>query len=142
MAKRVVLAYSGGLDTSVAVRSMIEHLGVEVICLSADVGQEGTLEGNEEKALGAGAIAYHQLDLREECGAACIGGVVRVERSGGPQRLGKVVLREQRRCEQRVRLGVVRFPEVERLSRELRGAVIVGIAARLASALEIEGSQL
>jgi argininosuccinate synthase len=68
MAKRVVLAYSGGLDTSVAVRWMIEHLGVEVICLSADVGQEGTLEGNEEKALGAGAIAYHQLDLREEFG--------------------------------------------------------------------------
>ncbi|MEZ5310942.1 MAG: argininosuccinate synthase [Microthrixaceae bacterium] len=66
MAKRVVLAYSGGLDTSVAVRWMIENLGVEVICLSADVGQEGTLDGNEAKALGAGAIAYHQLDLREE----------------------------------------------------------------------------
>lgn len=66
MAERVVLAYSGGLDTSVAVRWMIENLGVEVICLSADVGQEGTLEGNEAKALGSGAIAYHQLDLREE----------------------------------------------------------------------------
>jgi len=66
MAQRVVLAYSGGLDTSVAVRWMIEHLGVEVICLSADVGQEGTLEGNREKALGAGAIIYEQLDLREE----------------------------------------------------------------------------
>ncbi len=66
MAKRVVLAYSGGLDTSVAVRWMIEHLGVEVVCLSADVGQEGTLEGNREKALGAGAIAYEELDLREE----------------------------------------------------------------------------
>ena len=45
MAKKVVLAYSGGLDTSVAVRWMIENLGVEVICLSADVGQEGTLSG-------------------------------------------------------------------------------------------------
>jgi argininosuccinate synthase len=66
MAQRVVLAYSGGLDTSVAVRWMIENLGVEVICLSADVGQEGTLEGNREKALGAGAIAYEELDLREE----------------------------------------------------------------------------
>jgi len=66
MAKRVVLAYSGGLDTSVAVRWMIENLGLEVICLSADVGQEGTLEGNREKALGAGAIAYEQLDLRAE----------------------------------------------------------------------------
>jgi len=69
MAKRVVLAYSGGLDTSVAVRWMIEHLGVEVICLSANVGQEGTLEGNREKALGAGAMAYEELDLREEFAA-------------------------------------------------------------------------
>ncbi|MGI9577573.1 MAG: argininosuccinate synthase [Microthrixaceae bacterium] len=66
MAKRVVLAYSGGLDTSVAVRWMIENMGVEVVCLSADVGQEGTLEGNREKALGAGAIAYEELDLRQE----------------------------------------------------------------------------
>ena len=66
MARRVVLAYSGGLDTSVAVRWMIENLGVEVICLSADIGQEGTLEGNREKALGAGAIAYEELDLRDE----------------------------------------------------------------------------
>ena len=66
MAQRVVLAYSGGLDTSVAVRWMIENMGVEVVCLSADVGQEGSLEGNREKALGAGAIAYEQLDLREE----------------------------------------------------------------------------
>jgi argininosuccinate synthase len=66
MAKRVVLAYSGGLDTSVAVRWMIDHLGVEVVCVSADVGQEGTLEGNREKALGAGAIAYEELDLRAE----------------------------------------------------------------------------
>ena len=66
MSKRVVLAYSGGLDTSVAVRWMIENLGLEVVCLSANVGQEGTLDGNREKALGAGAIAYEELDLREE----------------------------------------------------------------------------
>ena len=66
MAKKVVLAYSGGLDTSVAVRWMIENLGCEVVCLSANVGQEGTLEGNREKALGAGASAYEELDLREE----------------------------------------------------------------------------
>ncbi len=45
---------------------MIENMGVEVVCLSADVGQEGTLEGNRDKALGAGAIAYEELDLREE----------------------------------------------------------------------------
>ncbi|HPB45828.1 MAG: argininosuccinate synthase [Microthrixaceae bacterium] len=66
MAKKVVLAYSGGLDTSVAVRWMIENLGCEVICVSANIGQEGTLDGNREKALGAGAIEYIELDLREE----------------------------------------------------------------------------
>lgn len=77
MAKRVVLAYSGGLDTSVAVRWMIEELGVEVICLSADVGQSGTLEGNREKALGAGAIAYEELDLRAEFASDFLAPVIR-----------------------------------------------------------------
>lgn len=77
MAKRVVLAYSGGLDTSVAVRWMIENMGVEVVCLSADVGQEGTLEGNREKALGAGAMAYEQLDLREEFGRDYLSRVIK-----------------------------------------------------------------
>ena len=77
MAQKVVLAYSGGLDTSVAVRWMIENLGVEVICLSADVGQEGTLDGNEEKALGAGASVYEQLDLREEFARDYLAPVIR-----------------------------------------------------------------
>ena len=40
MTKRVVLAYSGGLDTSVAVRWMIEEWGVEVACVLVDVGQD------------------------------------------------------------------------------------------------------
>ncbi len=77
MAKRVVLAYSGGLDTSVAVRWMIENLGTEVICMSADIGQEGTLEGNREKALGAGAIAYEELDLRAEFARDFLAPVIR-----------------------------------------------------------------
>jgi argininosuccinate synthase len=77
MAQKVVLAYSGGLDTSVAVRWMIENLGVEVICLSADVGQEGTLAGNEEKALGAGASVYEQLDLRDEFARDYLAPVIR-----------------------------------------------------------------
>ena len=41
MPKRVVLAYSGGLDTSVAVRWMIDNLGVDVIALAVNVGQDG-----------------------------------------------------------------------------------------------------
>ena len=52
MAKRVVLAYSGGLDTSVAVRWLIEELGVEVIAVAVDVGQGGDFEA--VRAAGAG----------------------------------------------------------------------------------------
>ncbi|MDQ1365656.1 MAG: argininosuccinate synthase [Acidimicrobiaceae bacterium] len=66
MARRVVLAYSGGLDTSVAVRWMIEELGVEVICLAADVGQGGDFDVIKERALVAGAIEALVVDCREE----------------------------------------------------------------------------
>jgi len=74
VAKRVVLAYSGGLDTSVAVRWMIEELGVEVIACAVDVGQEGTsadgrrseLEEVRQRALATGAIESIVVDAREE----------------------------------------------------------------------------
>jgi argininosuccinate synthase len=69
MAKRVVLAYSGGLDTSVAVRWMIEELGVEVIALAVDVGQEGgrtDLEAVRRRALSAGAVEAVVVDAKEE----------------------------------------------------------------------------
>ena len=66
MAKRVVLAYSGGLDTSVAVRWMTEELKVEVIALAADVGQVGDWELIKERAMAAGAVEAVVLDLREE----------------------------------------------------------------------------
>ena len=66
MAKRVVLAYSGGLDTSVAVRWMIEELNVEVIALAADVGQGGDWDVIKQRALAAGASEAIVLDLRKE----------------------------------------------------------------------------
>ena len=66
MAKRVVLAYSGGLDTSVAVRWMIEEMNVDVIALAADVGQGGDWDAIKERALAAGASEAIVLDLREE----------------------------------------------------------------------------
>jgi argininosuccinate synthase len=66
MAKRVVLAYSGGLDTSVAVRWMAEELGVEVIALAVDVGQGGSFESLRERALAAGAVEAEVVDCREE----------------------------------------------------------------------------
>src|SRR5438093_3589195 len=66
MAKRVVLAYSGGLDTSVAVRWMVEELGVEVIALAADVGQGGNFDAIRQRALAAGAVEAVVVDCREE----------------------------------------------------------------------------
>ncbi|HUQ62624.1 MAG TPA: argininosuccinate synthase [Acidimicrobiales bacterium] len=66
MAKRVVLAYSGGLDTSVAVRWMAEELGVEVIALAVDVGQGGDFESLRERARAAGAVDAEVVDCREE----------------------------------------------------------------------------
>src|SRR5438270_2180319 len=66
MAKRVVLAYSGGLDTSVAVRWMVEELGVEVIALAADVGQGGDFESIRQRALAAGAVEAIVVDCKEE----------------------------------------------------------------------------
>jgi argininosuccinate synthase len=66
MAKRVVLAYSGGLDTSVAVRGLIENEGVEVIALAADVGQGGDWDAIRQRALAAGAVEAIVVDCKEE----------------------------------------------------------------------------
>ena len=71
MAKRVVLAYSGGLDTSVAVRWMREEWGVEVVACAVDVGQlvEGEEAAIRERALAAGAVEVEVIDAREEFAA-------------------------------------------------------------------------
>ncbi|MGH9120623.1 MAG: argininosuccinate synthase domain-containing protein, partial [Acidimicrobiales bacterium] len=69
MPKRVVLAYSGGLDTSVAVRWMIEELDVEVIALAVDVGQGGDFAEIEARALAAGAKEAVMVDARVEFAA-------------------------------------------------------------------------
>ena len=66
MAKRVVLAYSGGLDTSVAVRWMTEELGVEVIALCADLGQGGDWDAIKDRAAAAGAVEAIVVDARDE----------------------------------------------------------------------------
>jgi argininosuccinate synthase len=70
MAKRVVLAYSGGLDTSVAVRWMIDELDVEVIALAVDVGQAAEdYEVVKERARAAGAVEAVVVDARDEYAA-------------------------------------------------------------------------
>lgn len=65
--KKVVLAYSGGLDTSVIVPWLRNNYGeCEVICFTADLGQEEELTGLEEKAIKSGASKLYIRDLREE----------------------------------------------------------------------------
>ena len=64
--KKVVLAYSGGLDTSVMIRWLIEKYGCEVIALAADVGQEEFLEPLREKAIRTGASKVYIEDMKEE----------------------------------------------------------------------------
>ena len=64
--KKCVLAYSGGLDTSVIVAWLRENYGCEVICATADLGQEEELDGLEAKALATGASKIYIDDLRGE----------------------------------------------------------------------------
>jgi argininosuccinate synthase len=64
--KRIVLAYSGGLDTSVILRWLIETYGCEVVAFLADLGQEEDLDGFARKAEGIGAAKVYVEDLREE----------------------------------------------------------------------------
>jgi argininosuccinate synthase len=71
MAKRVVLAYSGGLDTSIAVRWLIEEMGVEVVAVAADVGQAADTDAESwdairARALAAGATEAIVVDARRE----------------------------------------------------------------------------
>ena len=64
MTRKVVLAYSGGLDTSVAVRWIAETYGCEMVCFCADVGQDEDLEAARAKALAVGAQKAIVGDLR------------------------------------------------------------------------------
>jgi argininosuccinate synthase len=71
MTERVVLAYSGGLDTSVAVRWLIEQRGVEVVAVCVDVGQGSGGSGEDwdavqARALAAGAVDAVVIDARAE----------------------------------------------------------------------------
>jgi len=65
LGKKVVLAYSGGLDTSVAVRWLSDR-GYEVIALTVDVGIDRDEPTAKERALGAGATAFSWIDARED----------------------------------------------------------------------------
>jgi argininosuccinate synthase len=67
MTERVVLAYSGGLDTSVAIPYLAEKIGAEVIAVTVDVGQGGEdLEVVRQRALDCGAVDSELVDARDE----------------------------------------------------------------------------
>ncbi|HJX31572.1 MAG TPA: argininosuccinate synthase [Thermodesulfobacteriota bacterium] len=66
MVKKIVLAYSGGLDTSVILRWLVDTYHCEVIAFAADLGQEEELSGLKEKALATGASKIYIEDLKEE----------------------------------------------------------------------------
>ncbi len=64
--RKVVLAYSGGLDTSVILKWLKNKFGCEVITFTADIGQAEELDHLEEKAIATGASKVYIEDLREE----------------------------------------------------------------------------
>ena len=66
MPKKIVLAYSGGLDTSVIMRWLIETYDAEVIAFVADLGQGDDLDEVRQKAVATGASKVHVKDVREE----------------------------------------------------------------------------
>ena len=64
--ERIVLAYSGGLDTSLAIPWLAEKYRAEIVTVTMDLGQGKELEDARERALALGAVRAHVLDLRDE----------------------------------------------------------------------------
>src|SRR5687767_6695956 len=65
MPEKIVLAYSGGLDTSVAIRWLIESKGYEVVALTVDVGAQPDFKTVEERGMKAGALKVITRDVRD-----------------------------------------------------------------------------
>ena len=63
---KVILAYSGGLDTSVAIKWLHETYNLEVICVTVDVGNERDFESIQEKALRTGAVKAYVHDAKND----------------------------------------------------------------------------
>ncbi|MEM2607433.1 MAG: argininosuccinate synthase [Candidatus Bathyarchaeia archaeon] len=66
MRKKIVLAYSGGLDTSVMIKWLQEKYDADVITVTLDVGQKENLKAIEEKAYKLGVLRHHSIDTKEE----------------------------------------------------------------------------
>src|SRR3954469_21888219 len=77
--ERIVLAYSGGLDTSVAIPLLREHYGAEIITATMGLGQGRELEEVRDRALAIGAARAHVLDLREEFGREFVSRAIKAD---------------------------------------------------------------
>lgn len=66
MSPKIILAYSGGLDTSVAIHWMREKYGVDIVTLTLDLGQADDLAQIETKSKDVGAVSHHTLDVKRE----------------------------------------------------------------------------
>lgn len=66
MIKKIVLAYSGGLDTSIMIKWLKDKYRAEIIAMAADIGQQEELDGLEQKAYNSGVSKIYIEDLREE----------------------------------------------------------------------------
>ena len=66
MKEKVILAYSGGLDTTAIIPWLKENYNYEVICVCIDVGQESELDGLEERAKACGAAKLYIEDVTDE----------------------------------------------------------------------------
>ena len=117
MTERVVLAYSGGLDTSVAIGWIAERTGAEVVAVAADVGQGGEdLDVVRKRALACGAVESEVLDLRDEfAGRFCLPAL----RAGA--------------------LYMDRYPLVSALSRPVIVEALVAAAARYGAGVVAHG---
>ncbi|MDP9176085.1 MAG: argininosuccinate synthase, partial [Gemmatimonadota bacterium] len=66
MTQTIVLAYSGGLDTSIIVPWLRENYDARIVCVAGDIGQGDELEGIRDKAIASGADECYIEDLRHE----------------------------------------------------------------------------
>ena len=66
MKQKIVLAYSGGLDTSVSIKWLQEKYGADVVTLTLNLGQKEDFKEIEERAYSTGAVKHFQMDAREE----------------------------------------------------------------------------
>ena len=106
--RTIVLAYSGGLDTSIIVPWLKEHYDARVICVAADIGQGDELEGVRAKALASGADECYVEDLREEFVEDFLGPLLRRGGSMPKYLLGTSIARPliaRRQCEVAKRVG-------------------------------------